>query len=68
VSLHTLVGSAVAGRIFHRSAPSPLADIAAAAPIAVPDATALGRVSMRILEAGLAVMAIATAVLLGLAR
>jgi hypothetical protein len=71
VSLHTIVSDGLAGRLTHRreAAAGPRAAVASTVPqtrIELPGR--LSGMSMRILETGLAITAIATAVLIGLGR
>ena len=70
MSLHTIVSDGLAGRLTHRRAAQGAAQ-AVTASVARPRMELPGRLSgmsMRILETGLAVTAIATAVLIGLGR
>ena len=63
MSLHTIVSDGVVGRLHLRRAPA-----AVLRPRATEMAVRLTGMSMRVLETGLAVTAIATALLLGLGR
>ena len=70
MSLHTIVNHGLAGRLLQRRA-SAAAHHAVASTVGQPGMELPGRLSgmsMRILETGLAITAIATAVLIGLAR
>lgn len=64
MSLHTIVREGLVGRLHHRRA----ATAAIARPRTTPLAGRLSGASMRFLEAGLALTAIATALLIGLGR
>lgn len=64
MSLHTIVGSGVAGRLHARRG----AVSAVIEPRASNMTVLLSGASMRVLETGLAVIAIATALLIGLGR
>jgi hypothetical protein len=63
VSLHTIVSDGLAGRLHPRRATA-----VAAQPTTAPLAVRLSGMSMRVLETGLALVAIATALLIGLGR
>lgn len=70
MSLHTIINEGLAGRRMQRRV-SADAQHAVASAVAQPNMELPGRLSgmsMRILETGLAITAIATAVLIGLAR
>ena len=70
MSLHTIVSDGLAGRLAHRRAAA-ATRTAVASTVAQPRIELPGRLSglsMRILETGLAVTAIATAFLIGLGR
>lgn len=62
MSLHTIVSDRLAGRLPRR------ATAVAAQPTTAPLAVRLSGMSMRVLETGLALVAIATALLIGLGR
>lgn len=64
MSLHTLVNDGLAGRFHTRH----VADAVVARPSSAPMTVLLSGASMRLLETGLALTAIATALLIGLGR
>ena len=71
MSLQTIVSDGVAGRLTRRPAPATGGRAVVAPAVTQPRIELSGRLSgmsMRILETGLAVTAIATAVLIGLGR
>ena len=61
MSLYTIVADGLAGRLAHRSATAAVAE-----PQSIPLGVRLTGTSMRFLETGLAIIAIATALLIGL--
>jgi len=71
MSLHTIVSDGLAGRRHQRRTPAAGARAGVTSAVAQPPIELPGRLSglsMRVLETGLAVTAIATAVLIGLGR